>query len=186
MEWEHLAYSLFTNSRCFPRFLFISQLWLHINKYTLVTGWRKEETISVPVVYKVWEKIILMQAISITRAIGRGGPLNRFFFGPWNGNKRSGCHMGPKKLRFQGPLFPMACMYISSKSLYVCTCISMFVVVHLSLFLSAFLPTFSCLIAMILPVIGIAKPPMSVRNTFADNPNVASVFFYLFGPLQWL
>ncbi len=43
--------------------------------------------------------MILMQAISITRAIGRGGPLNRDFFGPWNGNEWSECHLGPKSRR---------------------------------------------------------------------------------------
>ncbi len=32
--------------------------------------------------------MILMQAISITMAIGKGGP--------WNGNEQSECHLGPK------------------------------------------------------------------------------------------
>jgi hypothetical protein len=33
----------------------------------------------------------------ITRAVWRGGPRNRDFFGPWNGNERSKCHLGPTK-----------------------------------------------------------------------------------------
>jgi hypothetical protein len=40
---------------------------------------------------------------AITRAVWRGGPWNRDFFGPWNGSERSECHLGGKKLRFQGP-----------------------------------------------------------------------------------
>ncbi len=43
--------------------------------------------------------IILMRAISITRAIGRSGPWNRDFFGPWNCNELSECNLGPKKSR---------------------------------------------------------------------------------------
>ncbi len=44
VEWEHLAYSLFTNSRCFSRSLFISHSPLRINKNTLVTaGYKKKK-----------------------------------------------------------------------------------------------------------------------------------------------
>ncbi len=41
---------------------------------------------------------------SISRAILEGvGHENWNFFGPWNGSKRSECHLGPTKLRFSGP-----------------------------------------------------------------------------------
>ncbi len=51
-------------------------------------------TINVPVVYVARDVLILMRATSITRAIGRVGPENRDFFGPWNGNERSECNLG--------------------------------------------------------------------------------------------
>jgi hypothetical protein len=42
---------------------------------------------------------------SISKAIGRGSE-NRDFFGPWNGNERSKCHLCPKKLTFWAHLWP--------------------------------------------------------------------------------
>ncbi len=40
---------------------------------------------------------------SISQDVWRGGPWNWDFFGPWNGNERRECHLGPKKSQFQGP-----------------------------------------------------------------------------------
>jgi hypothetical protein len=45
--------------------------------------------INVPVVYMVQDVMILNRAISITRGVGRDGPWNWDFFGPWNGNEQS-------------------------------------------------------------------------------------------------
>ncbi len=39
-------------------------------------------------VYMARDIMILLRAISITWAIGNGGPWNWDFFGPWNGNER--------------------------------------------------------------------------------------------------
>jgi hypothetical protein len=36
------------------------------------------------------------------------GPENRDFFGPWNDIEQREWHLGPKKLRFQGPPLSMA------------------------------------------------------------------------------
>ncbi len=53
-------------------------------------------TINAAVVYLAWDVMILMQAICIRTAIGRGGPWNRGFY--W----------GPKKVEISGPTLPMA------------------------------------------------------------------------------
>ncbi len=45
---------------------------------------------------------------SISKAIGRGGPYNQAFFGPWNDNEPVECHCDQKSRDFQGPPFPMA------------------------------------------------------------------------------
>ncbi len=50
---------------------------------------------------------------SITRALWRGGPWNRDFFGPWNGNKLSECHLGLKK--------PLFIVYKGKKDYLVCS-----------------------------------------------------------------
>ena len=41
--------------------------------------------------------MILMRANPFWGPVEREGPENQDFFGPWNGNKRSECHLGPKK-----------------------------------------------------------------------------------------
>ncbi len=41
--------------------------------------------------------MILRRATSLRGALEGMGSENRDFFGPWNGNERSECHLGPKK-----------------------------------------------------------------------------------------
>jgi hypothetical protein len=48
--------------------------------------------INVPVVYMARDG--KMWAMSLTKAIGRGGLWNQDFFGPWNGNERSNVLLG--------------------------------------------------------------------------------------------
>ncbi len=40
--------------------------------------------------------MILMQKNPLRGPLEGVGPENRDFFGPWNGNERSECHLGPK------------------------------------------------------------------------------------------
>jgi len=51
--------------------------------------------------------MILKRAISITRAIWRDGPWIRDFFGAWNDNEQSECHLDPR-VKIQGPPLQMA------------------------------------------------------------------------------
>ncbi len=57
---------------------------------------------NVPVVIWRLYLMVLRRATSIQGALEEVGPENRDFFGPWKGNERSECHLGPKKLRFSG------------------------------------------------------------------------------------
>ncbi len=51
--------------------------------------------------------MILIRALSITRATGRGGPWNRAFFGPWNGKSKASAKWAQKSRDFWST-FPMA------------------------------------------------------------------------------
>ncbi len=54
-------------------------------------------TINVPVVYIARDVMILMRENQFRGPLKGLGPENRDFFGPWNGNNRSECHLGSKK-----------------------------------------------------------------------------------------
>ncbi len=62
-------------------------------------------TINVPVVYMAWDAMILMRTTLITRANVRGGP--------WNGNERNKCHMGPFCI-----LYSVFCILCSASTHY--------------------------------------------------------------------
>ncbi len=59
-------------------------------------------TINVPFVYMARDVMILMRAISITRALLRGCPWIRDFFGPWWQQVKR-VPFGPKKVEISGP-----------------------------------------------------------------------------------
>ncbi len=50
---------------------------------------------------------------SISWGVWRDGPWNRDFFGPWNGNERSECHLGPKSQDFRANPFKRPNKWIS-------------------------------------------------------------------------
>ncbi len=53
-----------------------------------------------PVVYMARDVMILMRANPLQGPLKGRVPENRDFFGPWNGNEESECHLGPKKPRY--------------------------------------------------------------------------------------
>jgi hypothetical protein len=60
-------------------------------------------TNDVTVVYLARDIMISMRANPLQWPSERVDPENQHFIGPWNGNERSKCHLGPKKSRFSGP-----------------------------------------------------------------------------------